>query len=255
MMDTVVFPRTYERYKELLVVNRILVACGKMDQRPGRDEHPLLVDWFKDPQAFLLSAPVGAGPKLPESPPTVMDDRVPYAVRSERPPVSGKGRGNGAARSKVDASASRSAVALDPQPAPSPPVTRGANGATDRSPSPAAGAAAAPAEVSFPAVTAPASEPLMPQPPEPPMPPATVYITLRRTGNNVSDFEKLSHLHQVLRMEEGSDEFVVVLESTGQKRVELAFPNERIRFTSNLRREIASIVGGENLRVVQQPGS
>ena len=87
------------------------------------------------------------------------------------------------------------------------------------------------------------------------MPPATVYITLRRTGNNVSDFEKLSHLHQVLRTEEGSDEFVVVLESAGQKRVELAFPNERIRFTSSLRREITSIVGGENLRVVQQPGT
>ena len=87
------------------------------------------------------------------------------------------------------------------------------------------------------------------------MPPATVYITLRRTGNNVSDFEKLSHLHQVLRTEDGSDEFVVVLESAGQKRIELAFPNERIRLTSSLRREITSIVGDENLRVVQRPGS
>ncbi len=102
---------------------------------------------------------------------------------------------------------------------------------------------------------APAAEPLMPQPPEPPLPPATVYITLRRTGNNITDFEKLSHLHQVLGMEQGSDEFVVVLESAGQNKVELTFPNERTRFTSNLRREITSIVGDENLRVVQLPSS
>ncbi|MCD6284329.1 MAG: hypothetical protein J7M39_00265, partial [Anaerolineae bacterium] len=190
--------------------------------------------------------------RLPESPPTMMDDPVPYTARSKKPPVNGNGRGNGVARPTVNASASSSAAAYDSQPAPSAPVTRGASGAASRSPSLAADAPAAPAGVTFPAVTALASEPLMPQPPEPPMPPATVYITLRRTGNNISDFEKLSHLHQVLRTEDGSDEFVVVLESVGQKKVELAFPNERIRFTSSLRREITSIVGGENLRVVQQ---
>ena len=245
-MDTVVFPRTYEQCKELLVPNRILVACGRLDQRPGRDERPLLVDWFRDPQAFLQSVPARTGSRPPESPPVVTDDPVPYAVRSEQPPVGSKGRGNGDGRPKVDASTSRPAGARVAEHSQS-------VGTLGRTPSGPALATQKTAADTLAAVTASAPEPLLPLPPELPTPPATVYITLRRTGNNASDFEKLSHLHQVLRTEGGSDEFVVVLESAGQKRIELAFPNERIQLTSSLRREITSIVGDENLRVVQKP--
>lgn len=97
--------------------------------------------------------------------------------------------------------------------------------------------------------------PHTPPPPEPPSPPATAYITLRRTGNPSSDFERLSSLHKVLKTEKGSDDFVVVLESDGRDKVELAFPNEHTRLTSSLRQQIVSIVGDDNLRVVQQTGS
>ena len=41
-LDTVVFPRTYERFKEKLTTERILVASGKLDNRPNREDHPLV---------------------------------------------------------------------------------------------------------------------------------------------------------------------------------------------------------------------
>jgi hypothetical protein len=89
-------------------------------------------------------------------------------------------------------------------------------------------------------------------PPDPPAPPATLYITLKRTGDNTHDFEKLTRLHTILRTERGSDQFVVVLE--GEQKIELDFPNEFTRCTHDLRKQITSIVGAENLRVIQQSG-
>ena len=89
-------------------------------------------------------------------------------------------------------------------------------------------------------------------PPEPPEPPATLYITLKRTGDNSRDFDKLTRLHRILRTERGSDQFVVVLE--GEQKIELDFPNEFTHCTYDLRQQIASIVGAENLRVILQSG-
>jgi len=221
-LDTVVFPRTYERFKEMLVLSRTLVACGKMDQRPGRDDHPLLIDWLKEPHAFLLSTTPGQAPPVPGNgggppsleppPPMAMESPGPYVPRSA--PPSARGNGNG----RRDRAAPRKAAMK-----------------ASRSPD----------------MTAPHTPP----PPEPPSPPATAYITLRRTGNPSSDFERLSSLHKVLKTEKGSDDFVVVLESDGRDKVELAFPNEHTRLTSSLRQQIVSIVGDDNLRVVQQTGS
>ncbi|TFG72058.1 MAG: DNA polymerase III subunit alpha, partial [Anaerolineales bacterium] len=47
-LDVVVFPRTYERFKEKLTADRILVTSGKLDNRPNREDHPLMADWFKE---------------------------------------------------------------------------------------------------------------------------------------------------------------------------------------------------------------
>jgi hypothetical protein len=99
---------------------------------------------------------------------------------------------------------------------------------------------------------APAQTFATPAPPEPPTPPATLYITLRRTGNNHSDFETLENLHRLLRVEQGSDQFIVILEGPEQKRIELEFPTERTQCTADLQRQIISLVGDGNLRVVEQ---
>ncbi|MFP4396034.1 MAG: DNA polymerase III subunit alpha, partial [Anaerolineales bacterium] len=52
-LDVVVFPKTYERFKPLLIQEEVLVASGKLDDRQDRDSHPLLADWFKRPEQML----------------------------------------------------------------------------------------------------------------------------------------------------------------------------------------------------------
>ncbi|MGC9357558.1 MAG: DNA polymerase III subunit alpha, partial [Anaerolineae bacterium] len=51
--DAVVFPRVYESHKAILTPGRIVVVSGKLDNRPDREEHPVLVDWFKEPHEYL----------------------------------------------------------------------------------------------------------------------------------------------------------------------------------------------------------
>jgi hypothetical protein len=79
---------------------------------------------------------------------------------------------------------------------------------------------------------------------------STLHITLKRTGNDSADWERLSQLHQVLKTDQGADEFVVYLEDAERKRIQLSFPNERTHYTAGLRQLVESIVGSENLRII-----
>ena len=71
--EVVVFPRTYERCRELLTEGRVLVVSGKLDARSEREDHPLLADWFKAPQELLRPAestpPSEEDPFVREAPP------------------------------------------------------------------------------------------------------------------------------------------------------------------------------------------
>ena len=215
-MEVVVFPRVYEAYKELLVPQRVVVVCGKLDQRPGRDDRPLLADWLKEPHEFALQ--VGAPPS--------------------------------------SSTLGRQSIAESPAPTyggSSPAVGNGNNGSPHRAHGPVSSSSRAAASVLATNDNGDATREVMPAPPpEPPSPPATLYITLKRTGDNSRDFEKLTRLHRILRTERGSDQFVVVLE--GEEKIELDFPNEYTHCTYDLRQQIASVVGAENLRVIQQSG-
>ena len=83
-LDIVVFPRTYERFKELLVPQRIVVVSGKLDARPDRDEHPLLADWFKEPHTMLRP---NAGDRAANfGPPAVREAPEPYTAAPQVPP-------------------------------------------------------------------------------------------------------------------------------------------------------------------------
>ena len=240
--DVVVFPRTYESYNSLLIPNRVLVVCGKLDNRPDRDEHPVLADWLKEPHDFLL--PVDgpyAGPEPLDSMGRVSEDS-PSGYDTEPHHRSGGGNGNGGgggsprhsrpspprAMPKTKATPPSSEIEEAPAPPPTPAEAPNKGNGSGSDHSTAA------------------------VPPEPPDPPATLYITLKRTGDNTRDFEKLTRLHAMLRTERGSDQFVVVLE--GERKIELDFPNESTHCTYDLRQQIVSVVGAENLRVVQQQG-
>ncbi|HQE99402.1 MAG TPA: DNA polymerase III subunit alpha [Anaerolineae bacterium] len=70
--EVVVFPRTYERCRELLTEGRVLVVSGKLDARAEREDPPLLADWLKAPQELLRpaeSAPPAEDPFVRETPP------------------------------------------------------------------------------------------------------------------------------------------------------------------------------------------
>ncbi|MBN1246763.1 MAG: DNA polymerase III subunit alpha [Anaerolineae bacterium] len=298
-MDAVVFPRTYERAKMLLTPERVLVACGKLDTRQDREEHSLLVDWFKEPHDFLLMATASGGgsgdedPFLFEPPPFQSDEGAYDAP----PEPSGGGNGHGgraSAASTPPASAqaasappasaqAASAQAASAQPRPPVPQSRSTKSAAvspsehagdgdrraaprrssgdtvretrDGGYAPGASSAAEPQTVirlRRAADRTPSTTPVTGAPPEPPSPPATLYVTLRRTGDNLTDFQNLENLHRLLRVEQGSDHFVVILEGPEEKRIELEFPTERTQCTADLRRQIVSLVGDENLRVVEQ---
>ena len=80
--------------------------------------------------------------------------------------------------------------------------------------------------------------------------PSTLHITLKRTGNDSADWQRLEKLHQVLKADPGADEFIVYIEDTGRKRIQLSFPNERTHNSAGLRERVENIVGIGNLRIL-----
>jgi hypothetical protein len=188
-----------------------------LDNRADREEHSLLVDWFKDPNEMLRADP-NSGPAftydadLTGPPPQVKDAQ---SEDSENHKVASP------AREPEPTSAPTSQPAAKPeaetQPQRTPPVKSSA-----------------------------------PSPPEPPSPPATLYITVHRTPDHDADYRKLSRIHHLLQTEKGEDEFIIRLENGGQT-VELSFPNDQTHCTPMLQQQIREIVGRQNLRVVNRP--
>jgi hypothetical protein len=212
-VDVIAFPRTFERFKSRLVVDQVLVVSGKLDNRADREEHSFLADWFKSPHELL--GPVASdGYPGQDNGYAAMEPPAPYGgVVDAPPPVAQKGNGKSPHTAPV-------AVAPDPPSVPARTASNEGNGS---------------------AVT--------PPPEEPPAPPSTLYITLKRTGNTRQDFDKLARLHHLLKTESGQDNFVVLLED-GARRVELSFPNERTRYSPQLKEQVVSLIGTDAIRVI-----
>jgi hypothetical protein len=213
----------------------VLVLNGKLDDNPNRDDHSLLANWFKGPDDLLRPANGfngsgnGSPPAFEEPPaPGVRESDPPrYAEPEEAASPDTKGQDRRRARR------SEPAEQRTPQPSQSP-NGHGNNGNGHNG-------------KGTPSVTEDDGETLnlsglTRQP-------LTLYITLKRSGNNDQDFRTLAQLHNLLQREQGDDPFVVVLEGSGRRKVELSFPNERTRNTPTLRRQIMSLVGQDNLRV------
>jgi len=229
-VDVTVFPRVYERFKDRLVVESVLVVSGKLDNRQDREEHSLLADWFKEPHELLRPVGNGGYSAMPYDALPFVAEASPFYGTSpdfadDFPPVNPPDRNGNGAMARA-----RAAQPVAPAPPPAPrskpptaPLSSRGNG--DRQSTP-------------------------PAPEEPPSPPATVYVTLPRTGDASQDFARLAQLHNLLKVETGQDNFVVYLENERGKPVELLFPNERTRYTPHLKEQVASIVGAENIRVM-----
>ncbi len=202
-LEAIVFPRTYERFKQLLVPDRVLVVSGKLDRRSEREEPAVIVDWFKEPHELLPlggnGAPIDSEPPWETSGNFVRETPTPYTASEPQPAPQAE---------------------HDPELAPSsPPMEKMNDGA-------------------------PAFE-------EPPAPPATLYVTLERTQDPERDFERLAQLHRLLNARPGRDHFIFLLKR-GRRRIELRFPNQSTSCTPDLERQIAEVVGRENLRVVME---
>ncbi len=218
--DIVVFPRTYERFRELLTEGRVLVVSGKLDARPDREDHPLMADWFKAPQDLLRpvenqTAEQGGFPIAREMP-------QPYtatAPTSQAPEIH-------AARSQY----AKTAAPTMTQPTPPPTGHR---------------------------ELTPIAEPTPPE--EPPAAPATLCVTLHRSANHHKDYEILQRLYQVIQAQDGEDHFTIYLlngsECGSPKCVELSFPNEHTRITPALQHQLEELVGRANVRVVMDSES
>lgn len=235
-LDVIVFPTVYEDVKELLVPGRIVVVGGKLDSRTDREDHPLLANWFKEPHTFPLPTDEGkqrgaaqhGGLEAPSTGHQAHETPTGY---TPSPSSAGEDMASipSAAQPPWEAEASQ-----DPQG----PITH--RMAED----PPAHRPAVPTD----AVTHPPTQ-LSRE-----AQPAMLYVTLKRTGDNVRDFEKLAKVHATLQVPDGHDPFIIILEGAGRKPVELTFPNERTRLTPQLQRKIASLVGEGNLRIVYSSG-
>ncbi len=112
-LDAVIFPKTYERYNELFTPGRVIVVCGKLDQRPDREDHPVMADWIKEPHELLR--PV-------EDPPLATDYApLPSVSREVSPAYQASGNGQGDATAQVAPLPSAPAIATISAPPEEPP--------------------------------------------------------------------------------------------------------------------------------------
>jgi DNA polymerase III alpha subunit len=106
------------------------------------------------------------------------------------------------------------------------------------------------------AVAPPPPPPPLPSPARSSVPPPrhipreqTVHVTLTRSGEQTRDVQTLHQVHSLLVEHTGEDRFVIRLTGGTGKPVELAFPNDRTRYTPELSQQLAALVGADAVRV------
>ncbi len=261
MLDTVIFPRTYERFKEKLTTERILVASGKLDSRPNKEEHPLLVDWFKELHEMPTALNPGPDNRSNGGRLTVNNGRINEPAQSYKPPrqkQNGQKRREMPPEPSVPQEPAIKSVSVNKPDSPPQPNNFKSSLTSDAASVSNAARAVSPDDGNGGRHTAfPQIQQVDALPPHidvstsiPVVPQSTLHITLKRTGNDSADWERLSQLHQLLKTDQGTDEFVVYLEDAQRKRIQLSFPNERTHNTAGLRQQVESIVGSDNLHIL-----
>jgi DNA polymerase III alpha subunit len=82
-----------------------------------------------------------------------------------------------------------------------------------------------------------------------PPPVRTVRVTLTRSGQQSQDVQKLHAVHSLLVGHSGQDRFIIRLTGGTSKPVELAFPNDTTRYSSDLARKLTTLVGAGAVQV------
>ena len=78
----------------------------------------------------------------------------------------------------------------------------------------------------------------------------TVRVTLARSGEHGLDIGRLRSVRDLLVQERGDDSFVIRLIGGGAKPVELAFPNDKIRYTAEIAERLSGIVGSDGVQLL-----
>ncbi|MCP4538442.1 MAG: DNA polymerase III subunit alpha [Chloroflexi bacterium] len=77
----------------------------------------------------------------------------------------------------------------------------------------------------------------------------TIRVTLTRSGKQSQDVQKLQAVHSLLVKHSGQDRFIIRLAGGTKKPVELAFPNDTTRYSSDLAQQLTALVGAGSIHV------
>ena len=226
-LEAVLFPRTYDKFHDLLNEGSVVMVIGKFDM--GRGDPQILAETLRQD---LTS--------------TVPDDPV-FIPAQEEPPA-------WAVEQPVDED---TGDLLPPVPAAEPPPVGAVSPATQGGaafPVPALEPALAPNEPDDLAAWTPGAGETDWMPVDTPqtLPSRWVKVYFRRSDDAEKDRRKLRKLHGLLKSYPGGDRFTIVIEDD-RHAYNLEFPNDTTAHCADLERDLVTLVGEGNVRVFDHP--
>jgi DNA polymerase-3 subunit alpha len=243
--EIILFPRTYEATRSLLVLGNLIVVKGKVDAPEGRPPK-ILADSVAneltiygavgettapyqaappppppappEPSMFAESPPAAAAPAMPPEPPSN------FITEPATPPPAvpaSNGHANGHANGHSGSNGVNGHGSNGHQPEPKPD---------------------------------PANEPATPEPATPTVPPSLqpgsswLHVTLPRTGDLGQDKHRLRMVYTLLTDTPGSDGFSIYIPN-GNGKVRIDFPNASTRYTAKLQQHLTMMLGAKSVRV------
>jgi DNA polymerase-3 subunit alpha len=234
-IDAVLFPRTWDKFQELVVEGNVAVLGGKLDTTRGDPQ--IIVDFVTQNQNFVTPEDSGSSygsyaneppPAWTMEPPPMDDDDLPPMPPdiSEPPPL------------YVVAPSTQGAAAVV-TPALEPQITVVRSNPTGHWSSADVG--------DLPDLT------LLPYNPEPAPSERWVMIYFQRSDDPEKDRRRLRRLHGILTGYPGQDRFTIVVEDKKQS-FKMEFPNHTTAYCDNLVRDLLTVVGEpRNIEVFDAP--
>ncbi len=225
-LEVVLFPRTYDKFHDLVEVGSVVIVVGKFDTGRG------------DPQIVADSVRQDLTSTVPDEPTLLPTHDEPPEWAVEQPPDEAA---EDAPLAPVESPALVGAAA---------PITQGAVALPVPAVEPPAADGAAHEEAGDePAWTqGGADDWLPPDAPPPTLPPRRVMVYFRRSDDADKDRRKLRKLHGLLKSYPGKDRFTIVIEDD-RHAYNLEFPNDTTAHCAELERDLVSLVGEGNVRV------
>jgi DNA polymerase III subunit alpha len=216
-VELTVFPRTFVQTEQVWQEDAVVIVTGKIDQREER--YQLVCD-----TAEAFEVPDGPPPELPEV--ALLTPAAPGPTNGHASNGhAGNGRTNGHTVAPTNGSNGQYTNG----------ITAKSGRGSRSSDSTAASAAEGRLSTQVQALD------------DGPPAPVRLRLTLRRTGDMPIDVQTLDRLHALLPLD-GPDSYEIVL-TVGLKRVRLANPLARTRFTPELERQLTELLGPDGVEV------